>query len=73
MIFSHEKVYSKKSTKILKPYNNVGYLEVYVYENKKRVHSRIHNMVANVFLPNPDNKPIVNHKMVTSITIVYII
>jgi hypothetical protein len=57
------KVISLKTGKILKPYITSGYYEVYLYEEgRKRIHSRIHKMVAKTFIPNPENKPWVNHK-----------
>lgn len=39
-----------------------GYLQVTLYKNGKCVYSRVHRLVAEAFLPNPDNLPIVNHK-----------
>ena len=38
--------------------NNDGYIIVTL--NKKR--HRVHRIIASVFVPNPENKPIVNHK-----------
>ena len=31
-------------------------------KNGKRVHKRIHRLVAEAFIPNPDSLPMVNHK-----------
>lgn len=48
--------------KILKP--NVlwtNYLYVNLYKNKKPKHCLIHKMIAIAFIPNPMNKPFVNH------------
>lgn len=41
-----------------------GYLRIYVRSVKtgKRKDLYIHRLVAKYFVPNPDNKPIVNHK-----------
>jgi hypothetical protein len=41
---------------------NVGYLRVMLYkgENVKR-HFQVHRLVAESFIPNPENKPQVNH------------
>lgn len=39
-----------------------GYKRVHLYKNKKGKHFQIHRLVANAFIPNPDNLPQVNHK-----------
>lgn len=39
-----------------------GYFSVFLYKNGKVARRRVHRLVAKAFLPNPDNKPIVNHK-----------
>lgn len=39
-----------------------GYLRVPLYKNKKRKWFKVHRLVANAFIPNPYNKPQVNHK-----------
>lgn len=51
--------------KILKQFfpNNRGcYWFVDLYKNGKTKHKRVHRLVAEAFLPNPDNLPEVNHK-----------
>ena len=49
--------------KILKPYDNgYGYLMVDLQNNGKRKHARIHRLVAEAFIPYPENLPEVNHK-----------
>ena len=40
---------------------NDGYLYVTMYHNKKYHNRSIHTMVARTFIPNPENKPTVNH------------
>ena len=54
-------VKSLKSNKILKPYSNNSYLLVNLYKNKSQKHRYIHRLVAQTFIPNPDNSPEVNH------------
>ena len=48
---------------ILKPnYFSGGYFRVGMYKNKTFKYYLIHRLVAQAFLPNPDNLPEVNHK-----------
>lgn len=42
--------------------NGRGYLQVGFGANGKRVHRLIHRIIAETFLPNPDNLPEINHK-----------
>ena len=39
-----------------------GYLSICLYKNSKQVTKLIHRMVAEAFIPNPDNLEMVNHK-----------
>ncbi len=39
-----------------------GYLVVCLHNNMKTKNYKIHRLVAEAFLPNPDNKPEINHK-----------
>ena len=48
--------------KILKTYVcQGGYLDVHLYKDGKRYHKKIHRMVAEAFIPNPNNFPEVDH------------
>ena len=52
-----------KKEKILKPRSNKdGYLRVVLYKEGKSKQYLVHRLVAQAFIPNPDNKPQVNHK-----------
>jgi hypothetical protein len=52
---------SRKSKRLLKPgKDKKGYLTVNLYPNRKTI--KIHRLVAKTFIPNPENKPCVNHK-----------
>lgn len=51
-----------KTGRILKPNSNGKYLFVELYKNGKRARFKVHILVATMFIPNPYNKPEVNHK-----------
>ena len=40
-----------------------GYLKVYLWKNKEKKRCLVHRLVAETFLPNPERKPCVNHKI----------
>ena len=40
-----------------------GYLKVGLSKNRKYKTCLVHRLVAETFLPNPDNKPCINHKI----------
>lgn len=39
-----------------------GYAVVNIYKNNKQYTKKVHRLIAEVFIPNPENKPQVNHK-----------
>lgn len=41
---------------------NNGYCQVTLYDNTKRKKFLVHRLVAEAFIPNPDNLPQINHK-----------
>ena len=54
--------YFRKSEKILKPRkNHYGYLRFNLYKNGKSKTISAHKLVAVTFIPNPENKPQVDH------------
>ena len=63
LIYDDGKVWSIKRRRFLKyEINNAGYARVALYKNDKIVHKFVHRLVAEAFIPNPENKPYVNHK-----------
>ena len=49
--------------KILKPFRNkYGYLQIGLRKNREQKWYLVHRLVAQTFIPNPDNLPQVNHK-----------
>lgn len=55
-------VYSIRSKKYLKPRRDKdGYLLVNLYKDKKQYTRKVHRLVAEAFLENPEGKKEVNH------------
>lgn len=65
LISSSGKVYSLKTKKVLS-LNKVGkhrsYYKIDLYSNSERKPKLVHRLVAETFIPNPNNLPEVNHK-----------
>ena len=55
------RVKSKKTGKLLKSYRTKGYLRVSLYNDAGRKCKLVHRLVAEAFIPNPQNKSDVNH------------
>ena len=61
-ITSDGKVYSLYSHRYLKAHiDGCGYERVKLYKNHKGIQYDIHRLVAEAFIPNPENKEQVNH------------
>jgi predicted house-cleaning noncanonical NTP pyrophosphatase (MazG superfamily) len=57
------KSHSFKNPKNLSQHLNAkGYLNVKLYKENKKQGFQVHRLVAIAFIPNPENKPEVNHK-----------
>lgn len=55
-------IFNKSGKKKATFINNHGYEVVFLWENNKAKSHSVHRLVAEAFLPNPENKPCVNHK-----------
>ena len=53
---------SVKNNILLKQYVRSGYKTVYLYKNKNKKSFSTHRLIGLVFIPNPENKPEINHK-----------
>ena len=56
------KVWSYKRKKFLKPISHRGYLIINLCKNGKIEQFFIHRLVAEAYIPNTDNLPMINHK-----------
>lgn len=67
MVSTHGRVKSvgnnkSKKTKILKPGIHRGYKQIGLFKNNNKRSYLVHRLVAQAFIPNPNNYPIINHK-----------
>ncbi len=62
--YGRVKSFQNGKVKILKPKCHTGgYLQVNLYDKDSNLTTfKIHQLVAGAFIPNPENKPTVNHK-----------
>lgn len=57
------KIWSYRNEKFLTPETDIGgYLRVNLCKNGKTKHYKIHRLVADAYIPNPENLPQINHK-----------
>ena len=52
---------NKKTNHIVIPQLNNGYKKVRLWTDEKRESRKVHRLLAQTFIPNPDNLPVVNH------------
>lgn len=63
MVSNKGRVWSSKTQRFMKikPMDNHGHLGVCLHQNGQMYYRYIHRLVAEAFIPNPDNFPIVRH------------
>lgn len=61
-VSSWGRVKNSRTGRVLKFGYSRGYLHVVLYKNCKYKKYSVHRLVAKTFIPNPQNKPQVNHK-----------
>ena len=57
-------VYNKTGHKlgfIYEPIDKGGYAIVRLFKDKKRFHKKVHRLIGELFIPNPDNLPTIDH------------
>lgn len=54
--------YSKEKIMTINQNDGIGYVKIRLFKNSKSKPVRIHRLVAEAFIPNPENKKDVNHK-----------
>jgi len=55
-------IFSKIKKRLLNPYiDNRGYYNIELMKDKKRVHFQLHRLLAFQYIPNPENKPCIDH------------
>lgn len=62
IVYSNGKVHLFKGRILIARQDKDGYLSVILSKNNKIKGYRVHRLVAQAFIPNPDNLPCVNHK-----------
>ena len=55
-------IYSLKRNRKLKGRSMKGYRRVVLMKNGKPIDALVHRLIALTFIPNPENKPEINHK-----------
>lgn len=62
IIYENGDIFNCKTGKKIKPYTNgVGYFRVAFYKDGKRIEKYVHRLLAEAFIPNPQNKYFINH------------
>lgn len=54
-------IFRRKGRRLKQTYDRYGYLAITVSHQSQRKTYKVHRLVACTFIPNPENKPTVNH------------
>lgn len=60
-VSTYGNVRNKRTLKVLKPRNHLGYARVAFYRGGKQFNYGVHRLVAQAFLDNPEGHPVVRH------------
>lgn len=64
LISNYGKLYIiKKKRLMVETKDRQGYTKVILYKNGTRKYTQMHRLVAKHFIPNPENKPLILHKI----------
>lgn len=61
IVFENGDIYNLKNHKLKPGTDGRGYKYIFVHDGKSRKTEKVHRIVAKCFIPNPDNKPQINH------------
>lgn len=61
MITNQGRLINKETGFVKKPFHKLGYLRYEIYREGKYISTSQHRLIALNFIPNPENKPEVNH------------
>lgn len=62
LIYDDGRVFSKKKNRFMKQYKNYkGYLQIRLCNDGGRKNFRVHRLVGLHYIPNPENKPMIDH------------
>lgn len=65
IVYKNGRIYNKRSSKFIKPYldNTAGYFKIRLinFKNHEAKSFYLHRILANCFLPNPNNLSIIDH------------
>ena len=61
IIYEDGRVFGKRYNKFLQPCERRGYLYVGLHNQRKVKNKLIHRLIATHYIPNPENKPTVDH------------